>query len=153
MRERRRENGDERGVTVAAIKLGAYKIEMTANQATIKTIDDYIAGFPPEVREILARIRQIIRQAVPGAQEAIKYDMPTFMLHGNLVHFAAYKKHIALYPAPKRIADDNLHKELSIYQAAKSTLRFPLNKPIPYDLIRQVVRLLAEERMAKAGVR
>src|SRR5581483_6694345 len=111
--------------------------------ATPKTIDEYIAGFAPEVQEILERIRGTIRRAAPAAQEAISYRMPTFKLNGNLVHFAAFKKHIGFYP-PVR-GDAKLAKAVSPYAGPKGNLRFPLDRPMPYDLIERIVKLRVEQ--------
>jgi uncharacterized protein YdhG (YjbR/CyaY superfamily) len=108
---------------------------------TPKDIDEYIAGFPKNVQEILEKIRETVRKAAPDAKETIKYQMPTFTLNGNLVHFAAYKKHIGLYPVPRGIAE--FKDELSAYEGEKSTVRFPLDKPIPYGLISRIVKFRA----------
>jgi uncharacterized protein YdhG (YjbR/CyaY superfamily) len=115
------------------------------HQSKFSTIDQYISAFPEDTRKILEQIRQVVKSAAPEAVETIKYSMPTFILRGNLIHFAAFKNHIGLYPAPK--GDGTLEKELAQYRAEKSTLRFPLNKPIPLDLIYRVVRLRIEERL------
>ena len=104
-------------------------------------IDEYIAGFPEDVQEILQTIRVTIAKTVPDAKEAIKYAIPTFVLDRNLVHFAAYKSHIGVYPAPRA-----LPKTLAKYQTGKGTLQFPLDEPIPYDAIGKVVKLLVKER-------
>ena len=113
-----------------------------------KDIDEYIACFPEAVREILGKIRMTIRKAAPGAEEAINYQIPAFKLHGNLVFFAAYKEHIGLYPAPRR--SEQFRKELSRYEGGKGTVRFPLDKPIPFDLIRRIVKVLVNENLKKA---
>ena len=102
---------------------------MRTKQTAPQNIDEYIAGFPNDVQEILEEIRMTIRKAAPDAEETIKYRMPTFTLKGNLVHFAAFKKHIGLYPAPTGI--EKFKNELSVYQGAKGSVRFPLDKPIP----------------------
>lgn len=115
-----------------------------------RDIDAYIAGFPPDVQEILQRVRALIHRVVPEAEEAISYQIPTFRLNGNLVHFAAYPKHVALYPRPREVPDEALRQALAAHEAGKGTLRFPLDRPIPYDLIEQVVRLLVEERRGRA---
>ncbi len=120
---------------------------MKTNQAGPKTIDEYIAGFPPDVREILEKIRATIKQAAPEAQEAIKYRMPTFTLKGNLVHFAAFKKHIGFYPVPSGI--EAFKEDLSAYEGGKGSIQFPLDRPIPYDLIGRIVRFLVEENLKK----
>ncbi len=110
----------------------------STNPATPGDIDEYIAGFPNEVQKLLKKIRKTIRKAAPGAVEAIKYQIPTFTLNGNLVSFAAYKNHIGMYPAPGGI--QKFKKELASYQSAKSTLRFSLDQPIPYEFISEVVK-------------
>jgi uncharacterized protein YdhG (YjbR/CyaY superfamily) len=109
------------------------------NEAKINNIDEYISGFPDATQKILEKIRSTIKKAAPEAEETIKYSMPTFTLKGNLVYFAAFKNHIGFYPAPS--GDSAINNELSMYKAAKGTLRFPLDKPIPYALISKVVKL------------
>jgi uncharacterized protein YdhG (YjbR/CyaY superfamily) len=121
---------------------------MQTDQPAPKTIDDYIAGFPPDIQEILEKIRTTIRQAAPDAEEAIKYQMPTFTLQGNLVHFAAFKQHIGFYPVPTGI--EAFKEELSVYEGGKGSVRFPLDKPIPYNLIDQIVRFRVKETLEKA---
>jgi uncharacterized protein YdhG (YjbR/CyaY superfamily) len=121
------------------------------DQPVPKTVDEYIAGFPHDVQKTLKKIRSTIRKAAPGAQEAIKYQIPTFTLKGNLLSFAAYKNHIGFYPAPA--GDENFRKELSVYRAAKSTVRFPLDKPIPFDLISKIVRFRVKEHLERAAAR
>lgn len=103
-----------------------------------ETIDQYIAGFPADVQEILQQIRKTIQKAAPDAIEAISYAMPTFKLNGNLVHFAAYKSHIGLYPAPQGI--EAFKKELSVYKGAKGSVQFPLDQPMPLALITKIVK-------------
>ncbi len=110
------------------------------------TIDDYISSYPGDVQLILEQVRQSIRTAAPAAGERISYKIPAFTLNGrDLVSFAAWTHHIALYPLPA--VDDALARELAPYRAAKSTARFPLRKPIPYDLIERLVALLVKQRM------
>ena len=121
---------------------------MEMKQAAPKTIDEYIAGFPEEIQEHLKKIRLTIRVAAPEVEETIKYQMPTFTLKGNLISFAAYKKHIALYPAPE--GDEQFNMELSPYKTEKSTVRFPLDKPIPYDLISRIVMYRIEDNLQRA---
>jgi uncharacterized protein YdhG (YjbR/CyaY superfamily) len=124
---------------------------MKASSAKPKTIDEYIAGFPPEVQEILNKVRLTIRKAAPKAEEAIKYDIPTFVLGKNLVHFAAYSKHIGIYPVPS--GSDAFNKQLAPYVKGKGTVQFPLDKPIPYGLISKIVKARMKEvqRNAAAG--
>lgn len=101
-------------------------------------IDEYIAGFPKNIQHILEEIRATIRKAAPEAEEAIKYAIPTFVYKGNLVHFGAFNNHIGFYPAPTGI--EEFEKELSAYQGANGTIRFPLDKPLPLALIRKIVK-------------
>lgn len=122
---------------------------MNASQAAPQNIDEYIAEFPNDVQEILETIRATIRDAAPDAEETIKYQMPTFTLNGNLVHFAAFKTHIGLYPSPRGI--EKFKERLAPYEAAKSSLRFPLDQPIPFDLIREIVEFRAQKRLEKGS--
>ena len=123
---------------------------MRTSQTAPKTIDEYIADFPDNVREILEKIRMTIRKAAPDAEETISYKMPTFSLKGHyLVYFAAYKNHIGFYPAPIGIAE--FKKDLAVYQAGKGTLQFPLDKPIPFDLITRIVKFRVKENLARAA--
>jgi uncharacterized protein YdhG (YjbR/CyaY superfamily) len=121
---------------------------MANRGASPTTIDEYIATFSPEVQEILEQIRRTIRSAAPAAEEAIRYRMPTFRLNGNLVHFAAFKKHIGLYP-PVR-GDAKLVKAVSRYAGPKGNLQFPLDQPIPYDLIERITKLRVKQNLANA---
>ena len=122
---------------------------MRADQPPPKSIDEYIAGFPDNVQEKLQKIRMTIRQAAPDAEEKISYQMPTFYLRGNLVHFAAFKNHIGFYPTPS--GTEKFQKELAAYKTAKGTARFPLDKPIPYDLISEIVKFRVRETLDTAG--
>jgi uncharacterized protein YdhG (YjbR/CyaY superfamily) len=115
---------------------------MKADHTTPTTIDEYIAGFSPEVRSVLERIRETIRKAAPGAEEKISYQMPTFTLEGHLVYFGAFKKHIGFYPP---VRDEKLRREASIYEGEKGNLKFPLDKPIPYTLIGKIVKIRVRE--------
>jgi uncharacterized protein YdhG (YjbR/CyaY superfamily) len=117
--------------------------------STPKTIDNYIAGFPKNVQEILEKIRLTIRKAAPDAEETISYQIPTFTLKGKyLVYFAAYKKHIGLYPAPR--GSEKFKQELSGYEGGKGTVRFPFDKPIPFDLISRIVKFRVKENLERA---
>jgi len=122
--------------------------DMKTEQTAPPTIDKYIAGFPPDVQAILQKVRVTIRKAAPGAEETIKYRMPTFTLHGNLVHFAAFKNHIGFYPTPSGI--ENFEAELAGYERSKGAIQFPLDKPIPYGLISKIVKFRVKENLAKA---
>jgi uncharacterized protein YdhG (YjbR/CyaY superfamily) len=121
---------------------------MQADEIEPQNIDEYIANYPKDVQEILEKIRSLIKEAAPDAQEAIKYRMPTFTLKGNLVHFAAFKNHIGLYPTPTATA--KFKKELAAYEGAKGSIRFPLDKPIPFDLISEIVAFRVNENLEKA---
>jgi uncharacterized protein YdhG (YjbR/CyaY superfamily) len=124
---------------------------MKTKQATPMNIDEYIAGFPPDTRSILERIRSTIRKAAPGAEEAISYRIPTFKLKGNLVHFAAFQKHIGFFPTASGIA--KFKAELSGYRGAKGSVQFPFDQPIPYDLIGRIVRFRFKENLERAKAR
>jgi uncharacterized protein YdhG (YjbR/CyaY superfamily) len=112
-----------------------------------RDIDEYIAGFPEEIRQRLEQIRATIRKAAPEAEEAIKYRIPTFVLNGNLVHFAAFRNHIGFYPAPQGI--EEFKEELSAYKGAKGSVQFPYDEPIPFDLISRIVKFRAEKSLEK----
>ena len=115
------------------------------------TIDEYIASFPLDVREKLHGIRAVIRRAAPDAEETIRYGIPTFRLNGsNLVHFAAFKEHLGFFPTPSGV--EKFLKELSSYQTSKGTIQFPLDKPVPYDLVERIARFRAEETRKKKNV-
>jgi uncharacterized protein YdhG (YjbR/CyaY superfamily) len=121
---------------------------MATGRTTPKDIDTYIAGFPQDVQEKLEKLRVTIAEAAPDAEETISYQIPTFTLKGNLVHFAAYKRHIGFYPTPSGI--ERFKDELSAYEGAKGSVKFPLDKPIPYDLIRQIVEFRVKENLERA---
>ena len=113
-----------------------------------QTIDEYIGEFPEDIRKILTDIRKLIGETVPGAKEKISYQMPTFELNGkNLIHFAAFKQHIGIYPTPSGV--EAFRKELAPYKKAKGSIRFPLDKPIPMALIKQIVQFRVNEENAK----
>jgi len=114
-----------------------------------KSIDQYVAALPPEVRAILERIRDTIRKAAPKAREIISYRMPAFAMSGILVYFAAFKKHIGLFPPVS--GDARLEKSLARYAGPKGNLQFPLDEPIPYALIGRIVRLRVKQDAARAA--
>ena len=122
---------------------------MIPDKPAPQTIDEYIAAFPADIQEILLDIRAVIQQEAPDAQEAISYGMPTFKLNGNLVHFAAFKHHIGFYPTPTGI--DEFKEALSAYKGAKGSVQFPFDQPMPYDLIRAIVRFRIGENQKKAA--
>lgn len=121
---------------------------MEVNKITFASIDEYISKFPQEVQEILKSVRKVIKESAPDAEEKISYQMPTFVLHGNLVHFAAYKNHIGFYPAPSGVA--TFAQELSQYKGAKGSIQFPIDKPLPYELISKIVKYRVAENIKKA---
>src|ERR1700694_3003494 len=120
---------------------------MKATKKQFKTIDEYIKTFPEDVQSILEKMRRTIRRAAPEADEAISYQIPTFKLNGNLVHFAAFKNHIGFYPTSS--GTKAFKKELSQYKGAKGSVQFPLDEPIPYDLVKKIVRFRLKENQEK----
>jgi uncharacterized protein YdhG (YjbR/CyaY superfamily) len=121
---------------------------MKTAEKSPRNIDEYIAGFPRDVQESLQQIRTTIRKAAPDAEEAIKYRMPTFVLNGNLVHFAAFKNHIGFYPTPSGI--EEFRDELSRYESAKGSVQFPIDEPMPLRLIEKIVKFRVREAQAKS---
>ena len=121
---------------------------MDENKTTYESIDEYILSFPPEIQEILKKLRSVIKEAAPEAEEKISYKMPTFVLKGNLVYFAAFKNHIGFYPIPSGITA--FKAELAGYKQGKGSIQFPLDKPLPYDLISRIVKLRVAENIKKS---
>jgi len=121
---------------------------MKASRPTYKSIDAYIAAFPEDVRKKLETLRKVIQGAAPGAEEAIAYGIPTFRLNGNLVHFAAFKDHISLFPGASPVPV--FKKELSSYKLSKGTIQFPLDRPIPYDLVKKIVKFRVRENLDRS---
>lgn len=121
---------------------------MEENKITIKSIDEYILQFPLEVQEILKMLRKVIKEAAPDAEEKISYQMPTFVLHGNLVYFGAFKNHIGFYPISSGIAA--FKQELSEYKGGKGSVQFPIEKPLPYKLISEIVKFRVAENIKRA---
>ena len=113
----------------------------------MKTIDEYIETFEPKIKKTLIEIRNFIKDKVPEATEKISYVMPTFYLHGNLIHFAAFKDHYSLFPSPSGI--DAFEEELIPYRTGKGTLSFPIDKPIPWDIIQKVLQVRVQENLDK----
>jgi len=122
-------------------------IIMDENNITSDSIDEYIIKFPPEIQEILIRLRKVIKESAPDAEEKISYQMPTFLLNGNMVYFAAYKKHIGFYPTSSGI--DAFKHELSQYKGAKGSVQFPIEKPLPYELISKIVKFRVAENIKR----
>jgi uncharacterized protein YdhG (YjbR/CyaY superfamily) len=119
---------------------------MKNNRQEYNTIDEYILAFPEPVQRILEELREVIKQEAPQAREKISYQMPTFFLNGNLVHFAAYDNHIGFYPAPSGI--EAFKPELSAYKNAKGSVQFPIDKPLPLELIKRMVKFRVGENTA-----
>lgn len=124
---------------------------MDSKSTGFTSIDEYIATFPEGVKALLEKMRAIIKEAAPEAQEKISYQMPTFFLKGNLVHFGAFKNHIGFYPAPNGITE--FEQELSTYQRSKGSIQFPIDKPLPKDLITRIVKFRVQENLTKAAVK
>jgi uncharacterized protein YdhG (YjbR/CyaY superfamily) len=124
---------------------------MESNTLPPTSIDEFIAQFPLETQVLLQKIRAVIHEATPEASEVIAYGIPTFVLHGNLVHFSAYKNHIGFYPAPSGI--EQFKEALAKYQKGKGTIQFPIDQPIPYDLVREVTLFRAKENERKAAAK
>jgi uncharacterized protein YdhG (YjbR/CyaY superfamily) len=133
-------NGVDRGVRI-----------VTDEPSGAKAVDEYIAAFPADVRKILEKIRRTVRKAAPDAEETLSYRIPAFKLNGVLVYFAAFKNHIGLYPPVT--GDAKLLREAARYAGEKGNLRFPLDQPIPYDLIDLIVRHKVKENLAKPAAR
>jgi uncharacterized protein YdhG (YjbR/CyaY superfamily) len=126
-------------------------LNMKTKSTPPENIDEYIAGFPADVQRVLQEVRSVIRTAAPDAEEALKYGIPTFVLNGNLVHFAAFKKHVGFYPTPSGIKE--FKDQLSAYHNAKGSVQFPLDKPVPLDLIRKIVKFRVREAREKVAAK
>ena len=111
------------------------------------SIDEYIAAFPEETQRILEEIRAVIKAAAPEAEEKISYQMPTFFLKGNLIHFAAFKNHIGLYPTPS--GTEAFKEEIAKYKSAKGSIQLPIDKPMPLKLISRIVKFRVAENLQK----
>lgn len=120
---------------------------METKQTAANDIDEYIAGFPPDVQAVLQQVRETIRAAAPGAGETIAYQMPAFRLNGPLVYFGGFKEHIGFYPTPGGI--EAFKEELASYKRAKGSVQFPLDRPIPYELIGRITAFRVQENLAK----
>ena len=124
---------------------------MKSKQTKPTTIDEYIADFPRDVQPLLEKVRAAIRKAAPKAEEAIKYQMPTYVLEGNLIHFAGYAHHIGLYPGSRPIKE--FKEELSRYETSKGTVRLPLDKPIPVGLITKITKFCVKRNLDRAAAK
>lgn len=117
-------------------------------KTNFQSIDEYIAAFPKETQKILQEIRATIKAAAPDAEEKISYQMPTFFLNGNLIHFAAFKNHIGIYPTPS--GTEAFKKEIAQYKTAKGSIQLPIDKPMPLKLISRIVKFRVAENLKKA---
>lgn len=126
---------------------------MDSNKVRFTSIDEYIATFPTEIQKILEELRATIKAAAPGAEEKISYQMPAFTFHGNLVYFAAHKNHIGFYPGTFVSVLQAFNNEISSYVDGKGTLQFPLNEPLPMDLISKIVKYRVGENLKKAELK
>jgi uncharacterized protein YdhG (YjbR/CyaY superfamily) len=120
----------------------------TMKSIKAKNIDEYIAGFPEDIQQILEELRATIKKAAPGAEETISYGIPAFKLNGMLVWFAAFKNHIGFYPTPTGI--EAFKKELSVYNEGKGSVQFPIDKPLPLNLVTKMVKYRAKKNLEKA---
>jgi len=120
-------------------------------KTNFQSIDEYIATFPEEIQKILTEIRDTIKVVAPNAEEKISYQMPTFYLNGNLIHFAAFKSHIGIYPTPS--GTEAFKKELSRYQGAKGSIKLPIDEPMPMKLISRIVKFRVAENLQKAKLK
>ncbi|MGD9345520.1 MAG: DUF1801 domain-containing protein [Candidatus Aminicenantes bacterium] len=121
---------------------------MARPQKQFKTIDEYISVFPKNIQDKLNELRRVIHEVASGAEETISYQIPTFKLEGNLVHFAAFEKRIGFYPTPSAIRA--FKKELSLYDIAKGSVKFLIDTPIPFDLVRKIVKYRVKENLYKS---
>lgn len=124
---------------------------MESDKKGFNSIDEYIATFPTEVQKILEELRAAIKASAPDAEEKISYQMPTFALRGNLVHFAAWKNHIGFYPTSS--GTQAFKHELSVYEGAKGSIKFPIDKPLPLELIRRIVTFRVTENLEKIEIK
>jgi len=120
---------------------------MVVQKKQRKNVDDYIDMFPDNTKQILKKFRQAIQESASKAEETISYGIPTYRLNGNLVHFGGFKNHVGFYPAPQAITF--FEKELSLYKTSKGTIQFSLDKPIPYDLVKKIVKYRVKENLKK----
>jgi uncharacterized protein YdhG (YjbR/CyaY superfamily) len=130
-----------------------YFFKKTSLMQNIKysTIDEYISSFPKNIQKMLGDVRSVIRKVAPDSVEAISYGIPTFKLNGNLVHFAAFKNHIGFYPTPNGI--EEFEKELSVYKQGKGSVQFPVDQPLPLDLISKIVKYRVKKNSEKNSIR
>jgi len=126
---------------------------MESSKVRFTSVDEYIATFPMEIQKILEELRTTIKAAAPGAEEKIRYQLPAFTLHGNLVYFAAHRNHIGFYPGTFVSVLQAFNNEISRYVDGKGTLQFPLDKPLPLELISKIVKFRVTENLKKAEIK
>jgi len=124
---------------------------MMTSKSAVKDVEEYIAGFPEETQKLLQWIRTIIRNAAPEAEEMISYQMPAYKYNGMLVYFAGYPQHIGFYPTPSGI--EEFKQDLSNFKTSKGAVQFPLNIPLPKELIKRIVKFRIKENNAKAEIK
>lgn len=124
---------------------------MTTERRAPASVDEYIAGFEPEVRAVLRKMRATIRRAAPESLERISWGMPAYSLDGMLTFFAAFKNHVSFFPGPSGL--ENFKKELATYGTSKGTVRFPLGTPVRYGLIARIVKFRVKENRARAAAK
>ncbi len=124
---------------------------MKRDKGAPESVDAYIAGFPPEVRAVLRKLRATIRQAAPDAEERISWGMPAYALDGMLTFFAAFKNHVSLFPGPSGL--ERFREELAVYETSKGTVKFPLGTPVPYGLIARIVKFRVKENQTRAAAK
>jgi uncharacterized protein YdhG (YjbR/CyaY superfamily) len=139
------------GLTKCAIS--RMIMSMESNKVSFQSIDEYIATFPEDIRVKLEELRATIKAAAPGAVEKISYQMPAFALKGNLVYFAAFKNHIGFFPGSVASVMQAFKSEASLYQTGKGTLQFPLEKPMPLELVSKIVKYRVAENLKKAEIK
>jgi uncharacterized protein YdhG (YjbR/CyaY superfamily) len=139
------------GASARTATLQGGRVHAMTNRKSLSSVDEYVAGFPPETRRVLEELRALIRTAAPEATETISYAIPTFDLNGHLVHFAGYAKHVGFYPTGTGIAA--FREELAPYRTGKGSVQFPLGEPLPSDLIRRIVEFRVEENGGATGKR
>ena len=131
--------------------LSLFERALEPHKNGFSSVDEYIATFPEDIQALLEEVRATVKASAPGAQERISYQMPAFALHGNLVYFAALKKHIGLYPTGSGI--ETFKYEISKYENTKGSVKFPINRPLPLDLISRSVRFRVTENLNKAAAK
>jgi len=124
---------------------------MATKRAIATTVDDYIKGFPEKTQVVLQKIRRTIKSGAPGAEEIISYGIAGYKFHGMLIYFAAFKSHVSVYPAPRE--SDAFKKELASYKGGKGTVQFPLDKPVPLELVKRIIKYRVKQNLDKESAK